>query len=55
MKKTYISPAAQALEFQPESMLANSIKLGSTDEEVTVGDAHSNGKIWNNSSIWDNE
>ncbi len=55
MKKTYISPAAQSLEFAPEAMLAASIKLGTTDDPVNVSDAHSNNKIWGGSSIWTNE
>ncbi len=56
MKKTYISPAAQSLEFAPEAMLAASVKIiNNVEEDVTVGQSFSGQKIWGSSSVWENE
>ncbi len=56
MKKTYITPATEALEFHTEQMLAMSVNIynsSNDDTDVLIEDAMSHRKHWG-SNIWKN-
>ncbi len=54
MKKAYITPAAEALEFRAEQMLAMSPNFDIKNGTSGAGESLSNERFWyqNNNSIW---
>ncbi len=55
MKKVYITPSAEALNFVAETMLAGSIKIEVGDDTVDAGTSFSEGKGGWSSENWSGE
>ncbi len=52
MKKVYITPSAEALNFVAETMLAGSIQLGVGDDTVDAGTSFAEGQGGWSSENW---
>ncbi len=58
MKKTYIAPCVETLEFNMEAHIMGASKLeiiSDSDERADGGSALSGEKLWGSSSIWNND